>query len=106
MVESSLKDFNILKVFSDLPITVYGLMVFLLLRLIPQTGGDQLITKSLPWLIHFDGGMDRLLGRKECVPGTDAIGAQDIFPYYFPFLSEPAAFFLTFSLAAGADEWG
>lgn len=78
-------------------------MVFLILRLIPQTGADPLITKSIPWLIHFDG---RLLGRKECVPGTDAIGAQDIFPYYFAFLSEPAAFCLTFSLAAGADEWG
>lgn len=106
VVESSLKDFNILKVFFYVPITVYGLMVYVIWLLILQTGGDQLLTKRAPWFVRVGCGMDRLFRRKEWVSGTDAIDAHHIFFCYFPFLSEYATFCLIFSLVKRADAGG
>lgn len=74
--------------------------------LILQTAGDQLLTKRALWLVRVGCGMDRLFRRKECVSGTDAIGAHHIFLCYFPFLSEHATFCLIFSLATGTDGGG
>lgn len=68
VVGSSLKDFNILKVFFYVPITVYGLMVYVIWLLILQTGGDQLLIKRAPWFVRVGCGMDRLFQKERmCV---------------------------------------
>lgn len=59
VVESSLKDFNILKVLFYVPVIVYGLMVYVIWLLIFQTDGDQLLTKRAPWLACIGCGMER-----------------------------------------------
>lgn len=48
-------------------------MVSLTFSSILKANGDQLITKSVPWLVGLGCGMDRCLGRKGCVPGADAL---------------------------------
>lgn len=65
MVETSFKDFNIPKVFFYGPIAMDGWMVYLIFRLTLKADGDQLMTRSTPWLVCFSCGMDRLLERKE-----------------------------------------
>lgn len=77
MVETSFKDFNIPKVFFYGPITMSGWMVYLIFRLTLKADGDQPMT-CLGWYILVVGRICSLEGKKACVPGTAAVGAQDI----------------------------
>lgn len=55
-------------------------MASLTFSLILEASRDQLITKSVPWLVCLGCGLDRCLGRKGSAPGADALGAWDLFP--------------------------
>lgn len=52
-------------------------MVYLMFRLTLKADGDQSMIR-LGWYILVVGWICSLEGKKACVPGTDAVGAQDI----------------------------